>query len=115
MLARDRMVEEAFAKVGIRAQEATPTKPADIDAPGCRLRPGAIYWIARQDIADRGYPTKTVRLWAASAGKPEPPSAQWQDIGKQCQRLQREMIAWGRTSKLNREPADATVVTLVPR
>ncbi len=104
MLARDRMVEEAFAKVGIRAQEATPTKPADIDAPGCRLRLGAIYWIARQDIADRGYPTKTVRLWAASAGKPEPPSAQWQDIGKQCQRLQREMIAWGRTSKLNREP-----------
>src|SRR5713226_2255338 len=82
--------------------KATPTKPADIDAPGCRLRPGAIYWIARQDIADRGYPTKTVRLWAASAGKPEPPSAQWQDIGKQCQRLQREMIAWGRTSKLNR-------------
>src|SRR4051794_578712 len=100
MLAPDQ-VREAFAKAGVRSQEATPTKPADIDAPGCRPRPGIVYWIARKDLADRGYAPKSARLWTASPGNAEPTAEDWQHIAKECGRLQHEMISWART---NREP-----------
>ena len=93
--------KRAFRELGIKS---IPKKPDDIDAPGCRPRPGVVYWLARKDFADRGYPTRTVRLWSASPGNAEPTPEQWENIGKQCQRLQREMIAWGRTSRLNSEP-----------
>jgi AAA domain/Transcriptional regulator, AbiEi antitoxin len=89
------------------AAEMLPTKPADLDAPGLRLRSGVIYWMPRADIADRGFPTKTVRLWAASPGT-QPTPEQWQHIGKTCCRLQREMLAWERTKKLNPKPSEQT-------
>jgi RecA-family ATPase len=73
-----------------------PTKPADLDAPGCRLRPGVIYWMPRQDLVDRGYPPTAARLWTASPGNAEPTPDQWQHIGKECGRRQREMNAWAR-------------------
>src|SRR6266436_8852518 len=86
--------KRAFRELGIKS---IPKKPAGIDAPGCRPRPGVVFWIARQDIADRGYEPKTQRLWSAErAGNAEPTPEQWQDIGKRCGGLQREMIAWGR-------------------
>jgi hypothetical protein len=102
MLAPDQ-VREAFAKVGVRSQEPTPTKPSGVDAPGCRPRAGLVYWIARKELADRGFPTKTVRLWAASPGNGEPTPEQWEHIGKQCGRLQREMIGWERTNRFGPE------------
>jgi AAA domain len=94
--------KRAFRELGIKS---IPKKPADLNAPGCASRPGVVYWIARQDIADRGYPTKTVPLWKASPGCVEPTPEQWEQIAKSCGRLQREMLAWGRTSRLNSEPA----------
>jgi hypothetical protein len=103
MLSPDQ-VRAAFAKAGVQAP--TPAKPADMNAPGCRPRQGAILWIAQQDVVNRGYLPKTARLWAASPGNAEPTPEQWQDISKQCQRLQREMIVWERTNKLNRKPSE---------
>jgi len=112
MLSPDQ-VRAAFAKAGVRSQEPTPSKPADIDAPGCASRPGIVYWIPRDGIVARGYPRKTVRLWAASPGNAEPTPAQWEEIAKQCERLQREMIAWQRTNKLKpNKPRPATSLEL---
>jgi len=96
------IAKRAAAEMGY--VKAMPKKPADLDAPGCRLRPGIVYWMPQQDIVNRGYPTKTARLWAASPGNAEPTAEQWQDIGKQCERFQREMLVWERTNKLNRKP-----------
>ena len=88
------IAKRAAAEMGYG--KTMPTKPADLHAPGCRPRPGTVLWIARQDLAERGYEPKTARLWAASPGNAEPTPEQWLDIGKQCGRLQREMLAWRR-------------------
>jgi hypothetical protein len=104
MLASERPVEEAFAKVGIRSQEPIPKKPDDIVARGCRPREGKVLWIARQDIADRGYQTKSVPLWKASPGKTEPTREQWEQIGKSCERLQQEMLNWAQMNPAGAPP-----------
>jgi hypothetical protein len=94
-----------------------PTKPADLDAPGCRLRQGIVYWMPQQDIVNRGYQPTSARLWAASPGNAEPTPEQWHHISKECGRLQREMLSWRRTSAMNfdaKDSADDAVFTFDP-
>jgi len=54
------------------------------------------YWLASAKLVERGYPTKTVRLWPPT-GAPHPgvPNARDQAlIASECQRLQGEMLLW---------------------
>jgi hypothetical protein len=84
---------------------ATPRKPAGIDAPGLGWRPRkegwAALWIARQDIARKGFKPATHQI-GVYANTPTEQEAI--EIARQCQRLQEEMLAFGRTSRLNSEP-----------
>src|SRR6266481_2974941 len=93
--------KRAFRELGIKS---IPKKPADIVAPGLGWRPRkdgwAALWIARQDIARKGFKPATHQIGVyANAPTEEEADA----IVRQCQRLQNEMLGW---SKLNREPAD---------
>jgi hypothetical protein len=79
-----------------------PQKPEDLDTLGLNWRRRGsgwvAYWIARADIVERGYPTKSVRLWPASdeLGRDEPTRSEWEVISSQCDKLQTEMLLWGK-------------------
>lgn len=53
-------------------------------------------WRARADLIKRGWTLRYMHLWAQSPDEPEPSkfSAAW--MRDQCQRLQTEMLVWGR-------------------
>src|SRR5215470_2774497 len=69
-----------------------PVKPVDIVAPGCITRAGSVLWAPRSDLVKHGYDSKTACLWRAeTAGHAEPTRAEWEDVARQCGRLQREM------------------------
>jgi hypothetical protein len=111
MLASDRTVEEAFAKVGIRSQEP-PTKPAGLDAPGLGWRPRKDGWVASWFASKSDYPTESVLLWKTSPGVFEPTLEEWEDnIAKECRRLQRDMHVWKRTGKLNAGPTSTAAIS----
>src|SRR5258708_7975392 len=48
-------------------------------------------WVCRQDIAKRGHPLKTQRLWIGSG---QPSEVEMEKIAAACQRLQLEMYDW---------------------
>jgi hypothetical protein len=71
-------------------------RPRIDDAPGLTWRSRAsgweARWQARTDLIQLGYLPKTVRLWYGAA--PTPLEAAY--ISDQCNRLQSEMLVWGR-------------------
>src|SRR5258707_15050484 len=99
--------QAALGKVTMMPFAATPTKPADLEAPGCRPRPGVVYWLARKDLADRGYAPKSGGLWTSSPGHAGPAPEQWENIPHEGHRLQPGVIFLGGTKKVNTEPARA--------
>lgn len=76
-----------------------PKIPDGIEAPGLRWRPRKkhwnAYWIARQDIADRGYPIKSRFLWSTET-QPMLMLEDWQSLSTACEVLQGEMLNWGK-------------------
>lgn len=66
------------------------------DAPGLvwrrRVNEWVATWQARSDLGKRGFRPKTVPLWRGQA----PDDLARADIQDQCNRLQREMLIWGR-------------------
>jgi hypothetical protein len=72
-------------------------KPTVKDAPGHIVRRAGkqweIRWQARTDIINRGFTPKSVRIWM-SAGEPNETEAAY--IAHECQRLQDEMLVFGR-------------------
>jgi integrase len=97
-----------------------PAKPVDLSTPGLNWRPrkgGWIaYWIARADIVERGYPLKSVRVWPPStdAGG-EPTADEWRGIASLCEKLQAEMLAWGKVDATcdARAIYDGTLASLI--
>lgn len=100
--------------------ERPPQKPTDISAPGLAWRPRANnwtgYWVARQDIVARGYPLKSRQVWPPSETPLAIPSPDdWLGIASNCQRLQDEMLTWGKAA-FSDNPVDLyddTVAALV--
>jgi hypothetical protein len=80
-------------------------KPTIDGAPGlCWRKRGegyVAYWVARADLARRGYATKTARLWPPTEGcQSNPPTEQDAIfIRGECQRLQDQMLVWGRVGE----------------
>jgi hypothetical protein len=97
MLASDRMVEEAFAKVGIRSQEP-PTKPAGIVAPGLGWRPRKNGWAAVWIATKKGFEPETHQIGIYTSA---PTEQEWDHIAKECQRLDREVNVWEGTNRPN--------------
>lgn len=69
-----------------------PPPPVIDDAPGLAWRPRAggrwvAVWLARQDIAAKGFRPSTQRLWSGT----EPTSDEAEHIAKECRRLQDNM------------------------
>ena len=96
-----------------------PAKPADLSTPGLNWRPrkgGWIaYWIARADIVERGYPLKSVRVWPPSTGAGgEPTADEWRGIASLCEKLQAEMLAWGKVDAYVRRAGDLRRHSCVP-
>src|SRR6266581_2720586 len=83
---------------------ATQTKPAGIDAPGLAWRPRkggwAAVWIARQDIAKKGFKPATHQIGVFTSELTDDDQIK---IRSECERLQREVLSWARMSKPNRE------------
>ncbi|WP_316176197.1 tyrosine-type recombinase/integrase [Bradyrhizobium sp. SZCCHNRI1073] len=48
-------------------------------------------WQCRTDIAEKGYPVKSVKLWS---GTGDPALEEWDIISDTCRALQEEMLAW---------------------
>jgi len=73
-----------------------PPRPIVENAPGLVWRPSGneweARWLARYDLAQRGYRPRIRRLWKGVA--PTDKDRQW--IADNCIRLQGEMLAWGR-------------------
>lgn len=99
-----------------------PVKPANLSAPGinwrARSQSSVAYWVARADIAKRGYTPKSVRLWPPSNGNcgAEPTAGEWLMIGSQCERLQAEMLLWANVGPQNWDPRaiyDGTMTSLI--
>jgi hypothetical protein len=53
-------------------------------------------WRARQDLIERGFRPKHVRLWISTAAEREPNEDARNWIADQCNQLQTEMLVWGR-------------------
>lgn len=75
---------------------AKPINPEGIETRGLVWRPRKThwqgYWIARQDIADRGYPIKSRLLWSFESA---PTLENWRELSTACDVLQGEMLNWG--------------------
>lgn len=94
------------------------TRPPRLDgAPGHRWQPRAdhwvLIWVARRDIAKKGYSPKTQRVWPPTNDT----AAKFDDVAKlyiksECQRLQDEMHAWDKGSH-EKVPFDGTVDGLI--
>ncbi len=50
-------------------------------------------WQCRTDIAEKGYPVKSVKMWS---GTGDPTKEEWDFISDTCRALQDEMLAWSR-------------------
>jgi len=77
-----------------------PEKPAHLETRGLVWRPRERHWVGlwipRQDLAARGYPIKSRRLWPPSSRPTAIPTASdWQDLSAACDVLQNEMLTWG--------------------
>lgn len=76
-----------------------PQNPEGVETLGLGWRPRKThwngYWIARQDIADRGYPIKSRFLWSTK-DRPELTLDDWQAMSTACAVLQGEMLNWGK-------------------
>lgn len=98
-----------------------PVKPESLSTPGLqwRERKGTwvAYWVARADLAKRGYSLKSARLWPPSAGAWADPTAEdWKVIAAHCDRLQSEMLLWGNCGPANWDPRaiyDGTISSLI--
>jgi hypothetical protein len=77
-----------------------PETPEGIETLGLGWRPRKThwngYWIARQDIVDRGYPVKSRFLWSTK-DQPTLTPENWQELSTACAVLQGEMLNWGRS------------------
>lgn len=96
-----------------------PVNPDGIETLGLRWRPRKkhwnAYWIARQDIADRGYPIKSRFLWSTEA-QPTLTLDDWQSLSTACEVLQGEMLGWGTQVFGAFDPAamfDDTIASLI--
>lgn len=76
-----------------------PQNPEGVETLGLGWRPRKThwngYWIARQDIVDRGYPIKSRFLWSTK-DRPTPTLDDWQSLSVACAVLQGEMLNWGK-------------------
>lgn len=99
-----------------------PQKPSNIEAPGLAWRPRATgwtaYWIARPDIAGRGYKPKSVRLWPPSEQLElqEPTPDEWATISSSCLVQQDRMLVWSHGGAAEWDPRaiyDGSVAALV--
>lgn len=99
-----------------------PQAPDKLDTPGLSWRPRKAHWVAlwvgRQDILERGYAIKSVRLWPPSEDttRAEPDAEEWLTIASQCERLQSEMLEWGSAGPKNWDPRavyDGTIKSLI--
>jgi Phage integrase family len=97
-----------------------PEKPAHLETRGLVWRPRKRNWIGlwipRQDIAAKGYPIKSRRLWPPSS---EPAAIatedDWEDISAACEVLQNEMLTWGSGVLVHDQLAgfDDTIASLI--
>lgn len=88
-----------------------PKTPQGLETPGLTWRERKAswigYWVARADIVKRGYEVKSVRLWPPSDGAyREPDETEWKAIASRCDKLQAEMLFWGK-SKVGEWKAEA--------
>jgi len=78
-----------------------PVKPDGIETLGLAWRPRKKHWIGlwmpRQDLAARGYPIKSRRLWPPSDRPTAIPTLEdWTALSTACELLQGEMLNWSR-------------------
>lgn len=83
---------------------------SDIDAPGLKWRGRADgarvpYWVARADIAKRGYEPKTVRLHYTADD--------FESIAARCRILQAEMLEWSKRGNAMARGYDGTLGALI--
>jgi hypothetical protein len=91
-----------------RSREKPATNGATSHTPGLVWRTQkdgmrVALWTARADIVKRGYTPASARLWTGIQSTP----ADDESIARECQRLQRDMLAWSRTNRLNTDPDPA--------
>lgn len=74
-----------------------PAPPDGIETRGLVWRPRKThwrgYWIARQDLADNGYPIKSRPLWPPANDPTAAPD--WASLSRACDVLQDEMLKYG--------------------
>jgi len=94
-----------------------PFKPDIQGAPGLRWYPRVAGWEARwrprPDLVQRGFRPKSVGLWRSTKETPEPSSAELAYIQDRCERLQADMLVWGRGGLVQESSFDGTVRSLV--
>ncbi|MBX9990921.1 integrase [Phreatobacter oligotrophus] len=87
--------------------------PSDFPTPGLKRRPRgsghALYWVARADIARKGYTPKTVPLHYDDTPENLPL------ISQACNRFQAEMLAWAAGQRQDYSHFDGTVGSLCRR
>lgn len=66
-------------------------------------------WLARTDLVNRGFLPRVVRLWNGV----EPSDDDRKHISEECNRLQSEMLLWGRQGDVRPEQFDGTLEGLV--
>lgn len=90
-------------------------KPVKVrDAPGLKWRAYSegrweARWRAREDLIERGYPLKSVRLWIGI----EPTKTDWDHIADVCVSLQQEMIVWANGGLPTLDGLDGTLRSLM--
>lgn len=67
-------------------------------------------WQCRTDLAARGYPLKSMKLWS---GTGEPTKEEWDFIADTCVELQQEMLVWGRGGLPDVDPFNGTLAGLI--
>jgi len=67
-------------------------------------------WQCRTDIAEKGYPVKSVKLWS---GTGDPTIEEWDIISDTCRSLQDEMLAWSNGTFDKPNVFDGTLAALM--
>lgn len=67
-------------------------------------------WQCRDDIVERGYKIKSVKLWS---GTGDPTKEEWDFIADTCNQLQQEMLVWSRGGLPSAVPFDGTISGLI--
>lgn len=92
-------------------------RPQIDNAPGLAWTPIKEGWLARwrarHDLIARGYEPKSVRLWSSTAERPEPSALAITYIQDHCNRLQSQMLVWGRGGIPQLGSYDGTLRALV--